>query len=275
MTQFGAKITTGDPLQQKEVLDKLGINILRIQKSLKDYNGNIALIEKLFPLGVKFELNISWQGKRLDNQPLDFCTDLIAYERQLRKLYNKYADKILFAVCENEPTTDVFYKNGQIEKYINVLKVFARISKEYGVQNTDGCVHLENLWYIMHPLPHRVPKNVPDVQAIITAIKDIPELDYANFHFEASDLIEYPPDRIKLIVDFLRAQTGKEVVNNEWHVGVNDPRYLNYHVVEIKKAAPVYSLIWGGGGTSKAPAINEGTDLTTIGKAYRDAVAGT
>lgn len=265
--KWGAKIAGLSADDKITVMKNLGLTYMRLQQAITTFNGAIPMLDKMYAAGIKVILNIDYEDQPSGNTALTFVTDLNLYKAGLIRILDKYADKIEVAVCENEPTTEVFY-SGPMTDYTAMLKVFAEVCKSYGVKCTDGGTHPENILQIMSNVSNP-SKNVEDVRTILNAIKTIPELTYVNMHAQGQGS-SYPAGQIKKVGDWLTAYTGKPVMSNEWHVEGATASLIKDMVQQFKDGRFFYSCIWG---TSKAgDTINNGTALTDLGTAFAAAI---
>ncbi len=269
ITQFGAKIQDGNSDEQIAVLNQLGLNIARpTSVDLTTFTGVEKRLDDFINAGIQCIVNVNNQNS---NATLAFPKDLALYEKKLRTFLNYYATKLkankAVVVIENEPTNRNYYFD-PIEDYIAELQVAVRVCHEYGVQVADGCTHIEIITSILNGDKHP-PKGQADVIKLIAAYKTIP-LDYCNLHTRA--IGTYPDGQIIAAVNYLRYQTGHQVISNEWHLENAQDGVVSNMVDQWKASGVIYSLIWGGGGQSPADAINIGTTLTTLGEEYKAAV---
>lgn len=274
-TKFGAKIVSIPTADQITVMGKLNMLYLRGTTVLSTYGGpgTENFIDTCFAAGLKMIMCLDWEAP--GGAPKDFPANMTTYRNKIRSFLGDYANKIEVAVCENEPTTDAFYNDNQINAYLTELQVFAEECNNFGVKCTDGCVHIENVDLIRTGGSNH---NTADVAAIIAACANIP-LIYVNLHTQGSGS-SYPAGLIKSTADYMRAQTGKPVMSNEWHLVNGDATtaLVNDMVAQWREAGAIYSLIWGGDAGGGGEPINTGTtgtNLTSIGTAYKNAVAAT
>lgn len=265
-TIYGAKIQGGTTQDQIDVMNALGLKYIRpASAELLTFKGSMGRLDDFFAAGLKNVLCINYQSS---SAPIGFPKDLNQYRALLKNFLDKYASKIEVAVCENEPTTDGFF-NGPVGDYIAELRVFAEVCNSYGVKCADGGIHIENIIQVINK-PKNPGKNVPSVAAIIEACKTIPAT-YMNIHTNASGN-SYDGKVMKTCLDFVRQQTGKPCMSNEYHTNGATQSLINDVVKAWDGAGAVISMIWGGGQASTADAINNGNQLTQIGQWYRDAV---
>ncbi len=186
----------------------------------------------------------------------------------MNKLGVKYAtSQIEVAVIENEPTTTTFY-SGPIEDYITELAVAIDVCHSRGVKVADGSVNTQYVQRIANGL--RLFGTAITVQKLITAYITLP-LDFVNVHTQGSGTT-YPDGLLQLVANYLRTTTGHPVMSNEWHLESNETTLVQSMVKGWKEGGYVYSLIYGGGGTTNATAINSGLDLLPNGETYKNSI---
>ena len=253
VTKFGGKIQ-GDGQQQIKILKDLGVEYGRPASiAVSTFDGKSNRLDEFFAAGIKCVVNINNANS---NQTLPFPTDLVTYEKQLRKVLDVYASKISVAVIENEPTNQNYY-NGTMAQYLAELAVAVRVCHEYGVLVADGCVHAENVIQIINNDP-RPSKGVPLVKELLAGYKNIP-LDFVNVHTRSINNT-YPENQIVETVNYIRSYTGHDVISNEWHtegakVALGRSTVLDNICKQWKEAKVKISMIWSGdGGTGQSEA---------------------
>lgn len=266
-TQFGAKVNGGTSDEQITVLEALGVNLVRPPAIiLKTYNGVQKRLEDLFQAGKGCIQNICYDSS---TDPLPFCTNLPEYRQLCRKVFTTHGGMIKIAVIENEPTTDEFY-SGNITDYLKILPIAIDEAHKADVLITDGCTHVEFITTILTVPRKRWRQNVIDVYTMIQAYKTM-RLDYVNLHTSGSGS-SYPPNQIINAVNYIRNETGKKVMMNEFHTEGATQGLVEDMVGQIKEADIKFGLIYGGSSSTSADEINVGNELTEVGDWYAAAV---
>jgi hypothetical protein len=271
-TQWGAQLT-GTIDQRVTVLNKFGVKYIRLGvNELKNFNGNVTTYKTFTQKGFKVVLNINWQGPTGsgDNRkPVPFPTDMTKYKQQLTKLLKAYKPEI--AVIENEPTVDIFH-SGRIENYITELKTAVSVCKQFNVKVADGALHVPHIQEVMSGKAGS--GNALEVKKLIAAYKTI-DLDYVNVHTNGptgKDPDVYTPGVLKKVADYLRNQTGKPVMSNEWSVHNSSADLVRNMVSEFKKAGFKISMVYSNTSTSGAKPLHKGTSLLSNGVAYSNSI---
>jgi hypothetical protein len=270
-TQWGAQIS-GTTEQRVTVLNKFGVKYIRLSVELKNFTGNVATEKTFTQKGFKVVLNINWQrvtGSGDNRKPVPFPTDMTKYKQQLTKLLNAYKPEI--AIIENEPTTDIFH-SGPIENYITELKTAVSVCKQFNVKVADGALHVPYIEQVMNGKAGS--GNALEVKKLIAAYKTI-DLDYVNVHTQGpsgKDPDVYTPGVLTKIADYLRNQTGKQVMSNEWSVHNASSDLVRNMVSEFKKAGFKISMVYSSTSNSGAVPLNKGTNLLPNGIAYSNSI---
>jgi len=282
-TEFGAKLQ-GDVDSQIVALKAMGATWVRTGIILSQYTGGRdKAIDKYFAAGLHVALNLTWSATK----PAPFCTDTTLYANKLRLFFKTYAADFIknggFVMCENEPMNLGYYGSAPIEDYITLCKIFVRIAAENGIKSADGCTFVEYLnlartgnW------SSRFDEKMATQKKLLAAFKTIP-FTYLNVHLLIKD-DQLQTDLIKNSLDYLRAQTGHDlVVTNEYHFEncTAGSGIAKTTIAEWKKAKVGVCIVWSGdkvdgvllkGGNSEADALSNGTVLTDFGKDYSAAI---
>jgi hypothetical protein len=266
-TQFGAGLD-GSTDQKVTVCNKFGVKYIRSMVTLKNFSGNVSTERSLTQKGFKVVLNINWDnpGGRGDTKnPVPFPTDMVKYKAQLTKLLKAYKPEI--AVIENEPTNNQFH-SGPIENYITELKAAVALCKQYNVKVADGCTHVPLIEIVMSG--RNVSGTAADVRKLITAYKTI-DLDYVNVHTQGPtgrDPDVYQPGLLKKVADYLRNQTGKPVMSNEWTVHSTSTALVKSMVSGFKDGGYKIALVRSASSPNGAKPLHKGTSLLPNGVTY-------
>jgi len=111
----------------------------------------------------------------------------------------------------------------------------------------------------------------------IDAFKNI-ALDYVNFHWYQPTTLS-PNDNtasqgvVKVIADYLRRATGKQVLCNEFGQYNQSSALITSMVDQLKLAGLTYGVVFSGNAGNGAKPLNNGKQLLSNGIAFRDAVA--
>jgi len=268
-TTWGADIA-GSTDVQTTVCNKLGVKYIREAIEVKNFNGNVTWLKNLTQKGFKVVLNLKWEsGKGSKPVPFPTASDMTKYKQQLTKIFNAFKPEI--AVIENEPTTDLFH-SGPIENYINELKNAVSVCKQFNVKVTDGAIHVPYINSVKNGNANS--GKALEVKKLITAFKTI-GLNYVNIHTAGptgKDPNIYTPGILKSAADYVRSQTGKPVMSNEFNVKNYSSTLVRNMVNEFKKADFTIAMIRSGYSSSGAVPINKGTNLLANGVAYASAI---
>jgi len=270
-TQFGAGVQ-GSTNERTTLYNKFGVKYVRAIVELKNFKGNMSEEKSLAQKGYKVVLTINWanpSGSGDHRKPVPFPTDMNLYRNQLTKLFNTFKPEV--AVIENEPTTGIFH-SGPIEHYITELKTAVSVCNQFNVKVADGCTHVPYILSVMNGGGSK--GKVGDVKKLITAYKSM-ALDYVNVHTygptgKSPDI--YEPGRLKKVADYLRKQTGKQVMSNEFTVHNYSSALVKNMVTQFKQADFKIAIVRSASSNSGAVPLNRGTNLLPNGVAYSSAI---
>jgi len=272
-TEFGAGVQAGSTDAKIAVYNKFGVKYVRAMVELKSFNGDgdLSTEKNLTQKGFKVVLNINWDSPlgRGGRHPVPFPTNMDQYRQQLTKLFNAYQPEI--AVIENEPTTDL-YHSGPIENYITELRTAVDVCKQFNVKVADGAIHVPYIEQVMNG--NAGSGKALEVKKLIEAYKSM-GLDYVNVHVagpSGKDPDVYEPGLLKKIADYLRNETGKEVMSNEWTVHDSSPALVRNMVGEFKDANFKVSMVRSAHSNNGAVPLNKGTSLLPNGVTYSDEI---
>lgn len=270
--EFGAKVQDGTSDEQITVLSKLGVNAARpVSIELSTYvpGQKPKRLVDFYNAGVKSVINLNWLVGDA-KKPYGFCKDLTLYRKKIQEVLKDNAHMIEWAIIENEPSNDGYYgATVDMNDYVNVLKVAIEECHNAGIKVADGCLHIEAITGIISGVK-TTNKTIID-QKILLASYAYLDLDAVNVH-KVIKGDERPAAEIKAACDYITAVTGKPVISNEWHGEKMTDAALQSAVQGWKDAKVILSIIWGGGGSSPADAINSGTSLTPLGVTYGKAI---
>jgi hypothetical protein len=266
-THFGALVDAGTTDARITICKKFGVNCVRAQIILKDFNGKNAAVDKYQSSGFKVLLNLNWDhvssgGTR---KSVPFPKDMATYRNKLAAVLDKYKPEV--AVIENEPTTDVFH-SGPIEDYITELKNAIEVCHLKGVKVADGAIHIPYIISVMNG--KATSGNALEVKKLIDAYTTL-DLDYVNVH-TAGTGDSYPTESLTKAADYLRAKTGKPVMSNEFSVKSYSTSLIKELVDGFKAGKYKYALVRSGNSESGAVPLHSGTNLLSNGIAYRDEI---
>jgi hypothetical protein len=270
-TQFGAAVQ-GSINERITVYNKFGVKYIRAVVELKNFKGSMSTEKSLTQKGFKVVLNINWanpSGSGDNRKPVSFPTDMALYKRQLTKLFNTYKPAI--AVIENEPTTDIFH-SGPIEHYITELKTAVSVCKQFNVTVADGGIHVPYIQSVMNGKAGS--GKALEVKKLITAYKTM-GLNYVNVHTygpTGKDPDVYQPGLLKKIADYLRNQTGKPVMSNEWTVHNSSSALIKSMVSGFREGGFKVAVVRSARSNSGAVPLNKGTSLLPNGVTYSNLV---
>lgn len=260
--KFGAILVGGTYDENVNVAKQLGIHILRTTATLDNWRGKDLAVDRYISEGFKVLLNINYKA----GGPNPFYKDLVNYRKLVEQVLIKYKPEV--AVIENEATTDLFH-SGPIEDYIALLKVGVEVCHQYGVKVTDSGMNTSFISQIMSG--RSSTGNVSDTKKMIEAFKTIP-LDFINIHSQFSGS-SYDVGGLKKVTDWLRNETGKAVMANEWHVSTASISLMKDVIAAWKASDVAYSVIYSGSSASNHNSpVSIKTTLTDIGRAFRDAI---
>ncbi|HEY6975279.1 MAG TPA: hypothetical protein VH396_03255 [Chitinophagaceae bacterium] len=270
-TQFGAAVQ-GSTNAKVTLYNKFGVKYVRSIVELKNFKGNMSAEKSLSQKGFKVVLNINWanpSGSGDHRKAVPFPTDMAQYKQQLTKLFNTYKPEI--AVIENEPTTDIFH-SGPIEHYINELKTAVSVCNQFNVKVADGAIHVPYIEQIMNGKAGS--GKALEVKKLIAAYKTL-NLDYVNIHTygpTGKDPDVYQPGLLKKVADYLRKQTGKPVMSNEWTVHNSSSGLIKSMVSGFKEADFKIAIVRSAPSNSGAVSLNRGTNLLPNGVTYANLI---
>jgi hypothetical protein len=265
-TQFGVGLE-GSTSEKMTIANKFGVKYIRCMVQIKNYSGGGMSAEKsLTQKGFKVVLNINWDNNR---NGVPFPTDMNKYKQQLTKLLQTYKPEI--AVIENEPTVDLFH-TGRIENYITELKTAVSVCKQFNVKVADGATHVPLIQAVMNG--NAGSGNALEVKKLIAAYKTI-GLDYVNVHTQGptgKDPDVYQPGLLKKVADYLRNQTGKPVMSNEWTVHSKSSNLVKSMVSGFKEGGFKIAMVRSAYSPNGAVPLHKGSSLLPNGVTYSNLV---
>lgn len=273
-TNFGALISGNTNIDDEiKILQKLGVNYVRYAIILKDFNGVDKGYEKWVNAGFKVLLNLNYDqvSETGSKVAVPFPTNMKEYRKLLEKVLDKYKPEV--AVIENEPCTDAFH-SGPIEDYITELKTAVDVCKQRGIKVADGGIHVGYVDMVMKGIIK--DGNITETVKLIDAYKTI-DLTYVNTHAKApfdkyGKENVYPDGKLEGYADYLRQQTGKPVMCNEYNQHNSSTSLMSGSVGGFKNGKYIYVIARSGSGSQDGASLNKGTNLTDLGIAYRDAI---
>jgi len=267
--QFGAGGLDGLTTDQKiTVYNKLGIQPIRAHVTLEDFDNGVSGLKKFSSQGFKVILNINWSSvpkKGGDKVATSWPQDMNLYKQKLSQFFEKYY-KPDIAVIENEPAIDIFHK-GPIEDYITELTNAVQVCKKYGVKVADGSIHVPYVLAVMRG--GNLTGNTLEVKKLIAAYKTL-DLDYVNIHAHGTG-DSYPAGDLEKAANYIRQQTGKPVMSNEFTLAKASSSLLRDMVNGFKQGDYKIALIRSDNG-DRSIGLTNGTNLNSLGTAYRDMI---
>jgi hypothetical protein len=267
-TGFGVGGFAGLTTDQKIILlNKLGVKYVRSQVTLKNFTGKIPGAKTFTEKGFKVILNLNWSDvstRNGDKQATAWPQDMQAYRQKLVNVFSKYKPEV--AVIENEPTVDIFH-SGRIEDYITELTNAVQVCKKYNVKVADGAIHVPFVLEVMRG--GNLSPNAVEVRKLIAAYKTL-DLDYVNVHAHGVG-DSYSSQSLVQAANYIRQQTGKPVMSNEFSLGKPSPSLLQDMVLGFKQGDYKIALVRSAD-SDRGTELNKGTDLLPIGIAYRDMI---
>ncbi len=272
-TIFGASGSSLVTLGSVDVLNLLHCKMTRSRVILKEYGGeNLPQVDDYINKGMPVVLNcnVADVGRDKDGNkvPNPFITDLVAYRNLLEPVLKKYGStkRLIFAI-ENEPTTGAF-NTGPMSDYLAMLAVAVDLVHQYGGIVIDGGVHVETV----NGADSTVGEGkAVQVAQLLQGYASIP-LDFVNIHTHGEG-DTYPAGAIKKATDKVKNLTGHYSCSNEWHTENGTPNLIRNMVQQWKDAAVAFSIYITIDNPDKQTQLNNGTTLTDIGVAYRDAIS--
>ncbi len=233
---------------------------------------------KFKSFGFKTATNISWVDQLSGIRPFVQPKDTAKYASVLHKIFTKHPD-IDIAVCENEEDNWRYY-NSPIDDYIKNLEIFTRVAHQHGVKVSNGGIFTQMLtylvwewykntgriaeanwwwwnamnegqrWYAKTGGNADYAKHIANHRKLIAAYKRIP-LDYVNFHLyeplnDIGDGKHLTAECLKRITAYLKAATGKAVINNELGQHNEDPLLVT-EMLEGARESGMKLAIWYSG----------------------------
>jgi hypothetical protein len=270
-TQFGVGLEGSDN-EKMTIANKMGVKYIRMMVQIKNYSGGGMTSEKsLTQKGYKVVLNINWDGPthKGDNKiGAPFPTDMNKYRQQLTKLLQNFKPEI--AVIENEPTVDLFH-SGPITNYINELKTAVSVCKQFNVKVADGATHVPLIASVMNG---NAGGKAGDVKKLITAYKSI-DLDYVNVHTQGptgKDPDVYQAGLLKKVADYMRNQTGKPIMSNEFTVHDKSSDLVKSMVSGFKDGNYVVAMVRSAYSPNGAVPLHQGSNLLQNGVTYSNVI---
>jgi hypothetical protein len=278
-TEFGVIIADTDITSvQKASLAKNGYGVqwARTAIILTDFTGVSKPVDENYKIGLKTIVNLNYKRVERDSSSNritnTFPSDMTLYEAKLRAVLDKYYKKIDIAVIENEPTNDLYFGTSPISGYITMLERAITVCHEYGVLIADGCTHV--------PLINGVAAggaltaNETQVRDLIIAYASM-DLDYVNMHTKGTGSVYTPAGAILSAADYLRAETGKPVISNEYSISTNSTSLIE-SILDKMVAAGVQIVVAYDGSSDEGGYSYHvpGTiTLNSLGIAFRDKIA--
>lgn len=278
-TIYGAH---GDNFPDKAALDKIGGGISRGSMFITDVVlGNTSTyhnrrVDNFLAAGIPMVISIRTdhiekQGDtKIANQFLS-TSELPEYKEKLRRIFDFYAGKDVYAGCENEPTVERFFDwsgNAQdaADKYLAQCFAFVEVGKEFGIRTMDGALHVETV------NGANTSEGTADKAGLLIA--GYKEIDFWGLQIHTSTKTNsYPTGAIPKAFSRLRTETGKQNIgSNEWHViGLNNTAAVKEITDQFNEAGAIYS-IYISGTDPDGVLIDINGNLTPIGRAYRDEI---
>ena len=274
--KFGAQIGETKTDDNVTVFSKLGVNYVRWEIVVQEFNGRNAAVDTYIDKGYKLLLNLNYGNVRKTGtvRPVPFPKDMALYRSSLQKVLDKYKPEV--AVIENEPTTDD-YHSGPIEDYITELTNAIDVCKQNGVKVADGGSLLRWVQMLWEGTKHTgTNTGYDETKTLLAAYKTL-DLDYVNIHtmapYAGANQNVYPPGVLEGVANYLRTTTGKEVMCNEYNQDNQSSALMQSAVAAFKAGGYKYMVARSNKGGAGIPEpLNIKTNLTTIGIAYRDAI---
>lgn len=275
-TDWGALIADGEIPDKMNVMDMLGVGTVRYAIILESHISEDKGYERWRDAGYKILCNLNWghvTNNKGNKKPVPFPTDLKEYRIELTAILDKYHPEV--AVIENEETTDVFH-SGPIEDYIEQLKVAVDVCKARGIKVADGGLNLELCQQVMNGTGRGT--NYEETKKLIEAFKTI-DLDFVNIHTKAPFSNQrngniFQPGAAEAVADFLRQETGKQVMCNEYNNENTSTSLISSATQAFENGGYRYFVPRSDNtGNGSYPLANEtGTKLTSLGVSYKEAI---
>lgn len=281
---------------------ELGLSYVRDQIITSTFSGKAPMFDTYTSNGIKVLCNLNYSAVK----PSAFPTDMTKYKSQLENILQKYKPEV--AVIENEPANDGYY-TGPIENYFTELSTAISVCHSYGVKVSDGALHTGMVMILVYQnylatgqqakaddfaaralssqyLRAAQGKGSSTINAKLETCKKMIAkyktlaLDYVNLHWyepwnDSDDPSISAPGVAKEVADYLRTQTGKQVLTNEFGQTNQIPTLVASQVDEFRAAGFAYAIDFSGksGGGVGAVPLSNGLTLLPNGIAYKDAVA--
>jgi hypothetical protein len=271
LPNFGAWISGFTIDQKVNGCQQLQVAYVRDAIILKDFDGKSISVDNYTSKGYKVVLNLIYENLP-DKKPTPFPTNMAEYKNLLNKVLDKYQPEI--AVIENEPTTDIFH-TGSMDDYITELKTAVDVCKQRGIKVADGGLNLQQVEKVMKGLKSN-DRNYVETKQLLDVYKTI-DLDYVNIHTHApfsehgnQDVFE--EGTLKSVADYIRTEIGKEVICNEYNQRNNSQKLMNSAVNAFASAGIKYFIAHSNDHDGKAKSLYNGSNLTSLGDAYKNAI---
>lgn len=284
-TQYGALIDApkiiGSLDFQLEVADQLGISCLRSRVRVPG-SGKAPILSTNYKVLLNFNCN-------RNGGTAPFVSNLVQYEKDLRKIVDDFTVMPVVAVIENEESNAGYY-NGTAREYINQLNKAIEVMHSYNIKVANGGITCIGLNYLVYQdflsqgkidsaeqfksLAHVTP-NSPQTQergAFISTLLQAyaqMDLDYVNFHWKGEST---STAAFGEVVHYLKKVTGKAIISNELGQVDEDANTLTVYLQKCKDEDFPY-IVWYSPSESSdqkaTPLQHNDASLTTSGVAYQ------
>lgn len=302
-TNFGVLPHDLTGYDQVTLAQELGVGYVRDAIIVNSYSGKAPMIDTYQANGLKVLCNFNYSA---GPKPLSFPTDMVKYKSQLQNILQKYKPEV--AVIENEPANDGYY-TGPIENYFTELSTAISVCHSYGVKVSDGALHTGMVMILVYQYyvatgqqakaddfaaraltsqylraaqgkgSSTINAKIETCKKMIAEYKILP-LDFVNLHWyepwnDTNDPTISAPGVAKEVADYLRLETGKQVLTNEFGQTNQYPTLIASQVDEFKAAGFAYAIDFSGtsGGGVGAVPLSTGLTLLPNGIAYKTSVA--
>lgn len=280
--KFGAIFPDESPTQSVNACQALGITHARMSMIATTFGTNNGQWDAYTGASPVINVLLNINNEPGSNHPYPYPTNLTTYRNNLNALFNAFNNPYpLIAVCENEVVNRGYYgTNLIIANYIAQLEVFCDVCNQRGILCADGSVPLEAADQIRRN-GYSGFTDIRDLWAtekLMDGTGGHPVLNYSNLHLSQPGI---STAAIVSTADFVRGETGKQLINNEWVMLAQPPAAtladFDNAIAGWIQGHFLYSIYYDGGwpqiSGDRGQSIADNGVLTSLGIHYRDQIA--
>ena len=296
VTKFGVLPHNVDIDTKIKIAKELGVKYVR--EGVLSWSGIDRNVESYQSNGFKIVYNISANGQT----GKDFSKDTTTFKKTVSDVLSKYSFDVV--AIENEEDNWGYHGRNTIS-YVNELKATIPVVHAKKIKVTNGGIHDNQILILayryynskglrdsanlvlsflnsgqqyaaQHPekTDNKLVQKAAQTDSLLNYYKSL-SLDYVNVHIYApiNDIISDSIGickSVKIVGDYIRMRTGKQVMSNELGQHNTDPAIVNYMLSAFKQANYEYA-IWFDGDGYPAMALNEPDgSLRANGEAFKN-----